>query len=93
MKNYEIMYIISNKIRAEEAEAVRAKVSEIIKACGGEIKEETEWGNRELAYKIKKEKSGTYILIKAQIEPGRINEIKNQLKTILEILRVSILQR
>lgn len=93
MKNYEIMYIISNKITAEEIEGVKDKVREIIRSSGGKINEETDWGTRELAYKIKKEKKGTYIIIKAQLEAGKIMEIKNQFKSILEILRIIILKR
>ncbi|NLL44358.1 MAG: 30S ribosomal protein S6 [Mollicutes bacterium] len=63
MKKYEIMFIIKPTLGADEIKNVIANFEEILASNGGKIVESKELGQRELAYEIKKCKSGYYYII------------------------------
>ena len=63
MKNYEIMFIVKPTLSEEDIKKTVKSFEDVIKNNGGKITETTEIGQRELAYEIKKFKSGYYYLI------------------------------
>lgn len=66
MKNYEIMYIVLPTLSEEELAAVVRKFNDILNADGSQVVNVTEMGQRELAYEIKKFRTGYYYVIDVQ---------------------------
>ncbi len=64
MRRYESMVIIDTKIDENERLKTINKIKEFIEKSGGKIISFEEWGNRKLAYPIKKRNEGYYILLK-----------------------------
>lgn len=64
MRRYESMVIIDTKIEEIERLKTINKIKEFIEKSGGKIISFEEWGNRKLAYPIKKRNEGYYILLK-----------------------------
>ena len=60
MKNYEIMFIVRPTLGEEEVKAVVKNFEDILTNNGAKITDSKEMGQRELAYEIKKFKSGYY---------------------------------
>jgi small subunit ribosomal protein S6 len=62
MKNYEIMMIVKPTLSEDDTKKVVENFSKVLTENGATITESKEIGQRELAYEIKKFKSGYYYL-------------------------------
>ena len=82
MKNYEIMFIVRPTLSEDEIKKVASSFEKVLKDNGAsEIKVE-EMGQRELAYEIKKLKSGHYFVLNFETDnENSVNEF-NRLATI-----------
>ncbi len=60
MKNYEIMFIVKPTLSDDETKKVVENFGNVLTSNGAKITGSKEMGNRELAYEIKKFKSGYY---------------------------------
>lgn len=70
MNKYEIMYILKPTLDDEARKVAMESIHKIITDNGGKIIDVKEWGLRDLAYPIKKEAKGYYVLI--QVEAGNV---------------------
>ncbi len=61
--NFEVIIVADAKLTEEESQAVFEKFKGIIKDIGGEVKFESSWGRRKLAYEIEKKQYGIYHLL------------------------------
>jgi len=91
MSHYEIMYIIPVKVTEDSPEPIQQKVRVAIEQLGGTITREELWGKRKLAYPINKVRHGTYIIIEADINTAKIQELNNWFRLSTDILRAQIL--
>ena len=62
MKNYEIMFIVRPTLGEDEVKKVIKDFGNILTTNGAKITDEKDMGQKELAYEIKKFKSGYYYL-------------------------------
>jgi small subunit ribosomal protein S6 len=62
MRNYEIMFIVKPTLSEEEVSKVVSNFENVLKKDGAKVTETKAMGQRELAYEIKKFKSGYYYL-------------------------------
>lgn len=92
MKNYEFVYIIAGDLGEEEVKKTSQKVLDLIKKNEGKILKEERWGKKSLAYPIKKQNYGFYILLNLEIEPSKIQILEKEIKLIPEILRYLFLK-
>ena len=74
MKNYEIMLIVRPTLSEEEIKQVVKNFGDILTSNGATIVDSKDMGQRELAYEIKKFKSGYYYVY--QIEANDDKAIK-----------------
>ena len=92
MKNYEIMFILSTQLTDEEKQAKVKFVEETLaKSEAAEIKTEV-WGERKLAYPIKKKENGYYVLTTFQTDGTRFTEIESKLNINESILKYMIVK-
>ena len=63
MRKYEIMFIVRPTVSEDELKNVVKNFSDILTTNGATITDTKEMGQRELAYEIKKFKSGYYYVI------------------------------
>ena len=61
---YEIMYIVRPNVEESELKGIVKNFEEVLTKNGAKIESSKEMGQRELAYEIKKFKSGYYYLNK-----------------------------
>ena len=89
MNNYELTVILRNK----EAESIKEKVLEILNKHKASISSEDSWGVKRLAYDIKGEREGFYILFNLQVSPESISKILSDFKLNIDILRYLFIQK
>lgn len=63
MRNYEIMFIVRPTLSEEETKKVIENFKNILTNNGATITGETDMGQKEFAYEIKKFKSGYYYVV------------------------------
>lgn len=94
MKNYELLYIVSNQYTNDEAKAIKEKVNAMLKGHGAVFGLEEDLGKKKLAYPIDQAAHGYYFLAEFELEDGRaLKEINNWLRLDKEILRAQIISK
>ena len=92
MRNYEIMFILSTQLTDEEKQAgVKLVEDTLAKAGAEEIKTEV-WGERKLAYPIKKKENGYYVLTLFQMDGTGLTEVEAKLNITESILKYMIVK-
>lgn len=91
MRKYEVLFIVKS-LDEEATNAVIDKFAKLIASNGGEIVKEDRWGKKRLAYEIKKEVEGFYVLFYVNCEPACVNECDRVMKITDEILKHMIVR-
>lgn len=84
---YETIFIARQDITANQVESLAKQYTNIIKEFGGEITKTEFCGLRNLAYKIKKNRKGHYVLMNISVKPEGIKEVERQMKINEDVLR------
>lgn len=87
MPGYELVFILNANLSEDDFTRVLGKVNDQITKLGGTITETNQWGKRRLAYPIKKQAEGNYVLEKVQINQTALKELDANLKMSEDILR------
>src|SRR3954453_7926689 len=88
MPLYESVFIARNDITQAQVDAVADQVAGILTEQGGEVKKREYWGLRGLAYRIKKNRKGHYVLLGIDASPAAMQEVERQLGLNEDVLRV-----
>ena len=83
---YETIFIVRPD-RGEEVKEFTDKFKKIIQDLGAEVNEVEEWGLRELAYPIRKQRKGYYVLMRHRATRGTVDELERHIKLNEGILR------
>jgi small subunit ribosomal protein S6 len=87
MPLYETVLIARNDVTQQQVEAVADAIAIQIEAEGGSVKKREYWGLRGLAYRIKKNRKGHYMLLGLDAPSASINEMERQLGLNEDVLR------
>lgn len=87
MPLYESVFIARQDIAAPQAEALADTFTSIIDAQGGKVTKRENWGLRNLAYKIKKNRKGHYVLLNIDGPPAAILEMERNMRIHEDVLR------
>ena len=88
MRNYEIMIIVKPTLSEDETKKVVDNFAKVLTDNGAKITESKEMGQRELAYEIKKFKSGYYYLYFIEAEDDKaINEFDRLSRISNDVIR------
>ncbi len=87
MRHYENLVIIKPTLTAEELEAEKKGVEEVITSNGGEIAAVDAMGMRKLAYPIQKNERGYYYVVYYKANPSAISEIERKFRINENLLR------
>lgn len=92
MKKYEVMFIVN--IANEEVIQVAVKlVQDTITRIGGTVVKVDEWGRRHLAYEVKHQNEGYYVVVDFEADPAQITELDRIIKIHEEIIRHIIVKQ
>ena len=86
MNKYEVMFI-AKPLEDAEVDPIAEFVSNLIKKNGGNVEKVDRWGKRHLAYPVKKQADGNYVLINFEADPDVIKEIDRVMKIQDDILK------
>ncbi len=93
MRDYEVLYIVRADLEDDKVQDVIKRVNTLIERSGGAAERTNLWGKRKLAYEVKHQKEGAYVLQDFRIDPQRIPELEAALKITEEVLRHLIVRK
>ena len=87
MPLYETVLIARNDVTQQQVEGIVDAIATQFEAEGDSVKKREYWGLRSLAYRIKKNRKGHYMLLGLDAKPAFINEMERKLGLNEDILR------
>src|ERR1700760_441544 len=87
MALYEHMLIARQDISAQAVDALATHLKTIVETEGGKVEKQEYWGLRTLAYRIKKNRKGHYVLLNLNAPAKAVFELERQLKINEDVLR------
>ena len=87
MRSYELMYIIRPDLDEEQTTAVIEKYKGLLETQGATVQNVEKWGKRRLAYMIKDQVEGFYVIVTFRSEPPAVAELERVLKISDEVIK------
>src|SRR5258708_19023305 len=87
MALYEHLLIARQDISAQQVDALATHLKTIVEGEGGKVEKQEYWGLRGLAYRIKKNRKGHYVLLNINAPSNAVVELERQLKINEDVLR------
>lgn len=87
MAFYESVFIARQDIAAPQVETLTENITKIIEGEGGSVIKTEYWGLRSLAYRIKKNRKGHYVLLNVDSPASAITEMERQMRINEDVLR------
>lgn len=87
MAFYENVFIARQDLSGTQAEALADHFTEILTANGGTVTKREYWGLRTLAFRIKKNRKGHYILLNLDAPPAAVQEMERNMRLHEDVLR------
>jgi small subunit ribosomal protein S6 len=87
MREYEIVFIVHPDLDETAFKEVVDRVQAWITDAGGSISKLDIWGKRKLAYDIKKQREGQYVLVQAQMNPTFTAELERNFRFLEPVMR------
>lgn len=91
MNKYESVVIVNPNLEEESVKNLIKKFSDLINTDGKVISVE-EMGKRKLAYEIKKQKEGFYIVLKFEAKPESIAELERNYRITDEVMKFIVVK-
>jgi len=93
LRDYEVLYIVRADLDDDKVQDAVKRVNTLIERSGGTVDHTNLWGKRKLAYEVKHQKEGSYVLQDFQLDPNRVPELEAGLKITEEVLRHLIVRK
>ena len=87
MANYESVLIARQDLGASQINTLVSDLSEVIKKEGGEVVKVDNWGLKNLAYRIKKNRKGYYVLLNIVAPANAVAEYERLVRLNEDIIR------
>src|SRR5437870_782966 len=87
MPLYENVFIARQDISGAQVDALADTFTQLVADNGGEVKKREYWGLRNLAYRMRKNRKGHYVLLNIAAPPAAIAELERTLRINEDVIR------
>jgi len=84
---YENIFIARQDISTAQVEALTETFATLVAENGGKVEKREYWGLRNLAYRIKKNRKGHYVLFNLEAPPAAVSELERNMRINEDVLR------
>jgi small subunit ribosomal protein S6 len=91
MREYEMVFIVHPDLDENALDEVISRVSSWITEDGGEIIKTDKWGTRKLAYPIRKQNEGQYVLMQTKMAPTVGAQLERNLRFLEPVMRYQLI--
>lgn len=92
MNKYETVFIVNPNIESEDIEKVIEDTQNLISGSGGTVIKVDKWGKKRLAYEVKGNRDGYYVLVDFEAEPQFIQRLGRYYGLTEEIIKYMTLR-
>ena len=92
MNKYESVVIISPAVEEEGMKSLIARFTDLINS-EGKVEKVDELGKRKLAYEVKKNKEGYYIIFNFEAKPTLIAELERNYRITYEVIKFIVVRK
>ncbi len=93
MRAYELVFIVHPDLDENAFNGILERVQGWITEDGGEVIKIDLWGTRDLAYPIRKQKQGQYVLMDVNMTPQFGIELERNLRLLEPVMRYLIVKK
>lgn len=86
-REYELVYIMTPQVDADDADRIAARLQEVVGKLGGKITKVDQWGRRKLAYPINKATRGVFVCVRMVGYGDLVAEIERNLRNADAVVR------
>jgi len=90
---YEVMYILDTRLDEESQTKINGRVTETIAKIGGKVESTESLGRKRLAYPIKKQNDGLYMLTHFEADSRSLKELNRVMNITEGLLRHLVVRR
>ncbi len=90
MREYELVFIVRPDLDDNSFKEVIEKVKGWITESGGSVTKTDFWGKRKLAFVVRKQTEGQYVLLKIQMDPAFSATLERNLRFLEPVIRFLI---
>jgi small subunit ribosomal protein S6 len=93
MRIYENLFIVRPDVTEEEIDLLIEQMSKNVTSAGGTVDKVDKWGKRRLAYRVEKQREGSYVLMQFTAEPSVVKEFERRMRvqdSVIKFLTVRI---
>ncbi len=87
MAFYENVFIVRQDVSAQQVEDLTTRFAGIVSEGGGSVAKTEYWGLRSLAYKIKKNRKGHYVLLNLDAPSDAVKEMERNMNLNEDVMR------
>ena len=87
MSLYENIFIARQDISGAQVDALADTFTQLVTDNGGEVKKREYWGVRSLAYRMRKNRKGHYVLLNIDAPPPAIAELERTMRINEDVIR------
>lgn len=87
MNKYETIFIINPNIESQDIEKVIEDTQNLISGSGGTVIRVDKWGKKRLAYEVKGNRDGYYVLVNFEAEPQFVQRLGRYYGLTEEIIK------
>jgi small subunit ribosomal protein S6 len=87
MRNYELVCIFQPELDETAFKGAVERVSNWVTEAGGSVDKVDFWGRRRLAYPIRKQTEGHYVLLNISLDPKAASGVERNIRYLEAVLR------
>ena len=87
MPFYENVFIARQDVSSAQVETLTETFANLVAEHGGKVTKREYWGLRNLAYRIKKNRKGHYMLFNLDAPPAAVSELERNMRINEDVLR------
>jgi small subunit ribosomal protein S6 len=87
MPFYENVFIARQDLSTAQVDALADTFTAIVKDKGGDVKKRESWGLRNLAFRIRKNRKGHYVLLNIDAPPAAVQELERTMRFNEDVIR------
>lgn len=92
MNKYELTVVFGGKLTPAKQKSSMEKVKNQIEVFGGKVINTLDWGEKELAYPIKKFTQGYYATMSVEMDASNVKQLNDKLRVDETVLRYLLIK-
>jgi len=93
MRDYELTLVVNPDLTSEDQKELLIRIKKIVSDFEGEVKENQDWGRKELAYPIKKAQSGYFFWWLLSVGEEAVSQLDKKIRGEESLIRYLLVRR